>query len=173
MIRPEVRDLLLRWREAAIGLLILIVSVQISVMSFGIRRWLGVFGVLIGAALLFEGVRRARLPHGRGGPGVVEVDERRITYFGPLGGGAVSVDDLSRVAIRKANRGPRVSNTFWDLTTTDGTTLTIPSDAEGASALFDALAPLKGVDYEAAIRAASATDADLFVVWESGVRRLH
>ena len=123
--------------------------------------------LLIGAALFIEGVRRARLPHDTGGVGVVEVDERRITYLGPHGGGALSINELSRVKVRTTNLGPLASDFFWEFTDREGQRLTIPGDAENASALFDALTALPGADYEAVIKASGSTDQADFLVWEA------
>ena len=107
------------------------------------------------------------------GPGVVEVDERQITYFAPLGGGAVSINDLARVTILTNDQGPFAEDIHWLLEENGGLRLLIPNSAEGAAQLFDALAPLKGVDFEAAIRAMGSTTPDSFVIWAKEPVRLH
>lgn len=166
MIRPEITAALLRWREALIGLAVFLLSAYGAATAFGVVKWLSWLGVAIGAALMWEGARRARFPAGAGGPGVVELDERQITYFGPTGGAAVSVDDLSRVEIRTTDAGPMNSDLFWVFTQTDGLILRIPGDAQGVEVLFDALAMLPGVDYHAATQAAGTTRPQHFVIWQ-------
>ena len=123
--------------------------------------------VLVAAALFIEGVRRARLPERQGGVGVVEVDERRITYLGPLGGGALSINDLSRIKVRTTGLGPAAADFYWEFTDRAGQRLTIPGNAENAGALFDALTALPGADYEAVIRASKSKSETEHLVWEN------
>lgn len=172
-LRPEALSALLRWRDAIVGSVLFVFGFYSALTGLTVLRWTGYVLILLGAALLWEGFKRARFPAPGGGPGVVDVDERQITYFGPLGGGAVSIDELTRVVVRTTDLGPAVSDLLWDFTDTSGTTLTIPGDAENAKLIFDALAVLPGADYEAAITAAGSTENDLFVIWEKDVRRLH
>lgn len=170
-IRPEAAAFLKRWREALIAGVILLGSLQAASATTGLINGLSWVTALVGAALFIEGVRRARLPQNSGGVGVVEVDERQITYFGPLGGGALSIDELARVKVRTTNQGPMVSDFFWEFTDRGGQRLTIPGDAENAGALFDALTALPGADYEAVIRASGMTEESEFLVWESAQAR--
>lgn len=166
-IRPEVTAALKRWREAIIGGVVLMFNIQLAATSFGLLRGLAFAGILIGAALFIEGVRRARLPDASGGVGVVEVDERQITYLGPHGGGAVSINDLARVKVRTTDLGPATSDFFWEFNDTSGQRLTIPGDAENAGALFDVLTVLPGADYEAVIKASGSTDVAEYLVWQT------
>ena len=172
-LRPEAASTLLRWRDAIVGGTLLAFGLYSAFTGLTVQRWTGYLLIVLGAALLWQGIKRARFPAPGGGPGVVDVDERQITYFGPLGGGAVSIDELTCVTIRTTDLGPAVSDLFWDFTDRSGTTLTIPGDAENAALIFDALAALPGVDYEAATRAASSTAQALFVVWQVSSKRLH
>lgn len=173
MIRPELTAAMLRWREALIGLAVLLLSAYGAITAFGLVKWLSWLGLAIGAALIWEGVRRARFPSGQGGPGVVELDERQITYFGPMGGAAISVDDLIRVEIDTIDTGPFNSDLFWTFTQTDGVSLRIPGDAQGVEILFDALAMLPGVDYQAAMAAAGSTELQHFVIWQKRTSTPH
>ena len=165
-IRPEVRSFFKKWREAMIGGVVLMVNIQIAATSGGLLRGIALAGILLGAALFIEGVRRAKLPEPDGGVGAVDVDERQITYFGPLGGGAISINELRRVKVRTTDIGPITSDFFWEFTDQAGQRLTIPGDAENASALFDALTALKGADYQAVIDASGSTEPAEFLVWE-------
>ncbi len=165
-IRPEAAAFLKKWREAIIAGVILLGSLQAASATTGAMNAFAWVTALIGAALFVEGVRRARLPGKAGGVGVVDVDERQITYFGPHGGGAISINELSRIKVRTTGEGPKTSDFFWEFTDRAGQRLTIPGDAENASALFDALTALPGADYEKVIQASGSTDAAEFLVWE-------
>lgn len=172
-LRPEALDRLRRWREALIGGAVLVVSLRVLWGASGVIWGLAATGALIGAALIWEGVRRARWPAEGGGPGVVEVDERQITYLAAFGGGIVSIDQLVRIEIETTDAGPLDSDLFWLLWTREGTALRIPGDAEGADALFDAFAPLQGLDYEAVIRTSGRTSTGRALVWSAPHARLH
>lgn len=98
-IRPEARENLMRWREALAGAAVVALGLWWAVGSLGMIRWAGVVLVLLGAALTWSGVQRARFRGGCGGLGVVHVDERQITYLAPVGGGFASLDALVQVDI--------------------------------------------------------------------------
>lgn len=165
-IRPEAAGFLKRWREAMIAGVILLGSLQAASATKGVMNALSWVTALIGAALFIEGVRRARLPQDSGGVGVVEVDERQITYLGPMGGGSVSINEISRVLVRTTGDDPAKSDFYWEFSDFSGQVLTVPGDAANASALFDALTALPGADYEAVIKASGSTDVQEFLVWE-------
>ena len=93
-------------------------------------------------------VRRARFITGGQGPGVVQIDEGRILFMGPETGGAIALDDLSVLSVRRDRDGA----TAWVLA--DATQLlVIPVDASGADLLFDAFAALPGVHIDRLIAA--------------------
>ena len=165
-IRPEAAAFLKKWREAIIAGVILLGSLQAASATYGALNAFSWVTALIGAALFIEGVRRARLPDRMGGVGVVDVDERQITYFGPHGGGAISLNDLVRIKVRTTEKGPKGSDFFWEFNDLSGQRLTVPGDAENASALFDALTVLPGAEYEAVIKASQSTKPGEFLVWE-------
>lgn len=174
MIRPEVQAFLARHSEVLLGLSLVGFGI-LSFNNFGILwQAAGVLLFLCGAAIAWTAWRRVRLTSKvQDGPGVVEVDERQITYFAPHEGGAVSINDLARVTILTNDQGPIREDVHWLLEEDGGTRLLIPNSAEGAAQLFDALAPLKGVDFEAAIRAMGSTKIDSFVIWAKQRGRLH
>lgn len=78
-IRPEASAFVDRWREVMIGVVVVALGIYWA-SGFGLLKWVGIVVILIGAALLVAGVQRARFRMGKGGPGVVQVDERQITY---------------------------------------------------------------------------------------------
>ncbi len=124
--------------------------------------------ILIGGsfALLFLAIRRVRLHTEKHGFGVVEVEERKITYFGPDTGGAVSLDDLSKVEIVSARAAGYVDVTYWQLTDRWGNVLIIPAGAEGSDAMVDSFAALSGVKYDLIIAAMAAADEAVFTIWK-------
>ena len=74
-------------------------------------------------------------------PFVIEVDEAQIAYLSALGGGYISLCELSEIRL-VTRRGHR----YWHLRQSDGETLPIPVDAAGSDALFDAFSTLPGLD---------------------------
>jgi|SRR6056297_1169490 len=140
-VRPEVRAAMLRWREALVGVLILLVGLYWSLgVTPGLLTWIGYLALFVGAALFFAGVQRGRARMGGGGPGVVQVVERRIGYFGPLNGGLVDLDAITSLSLDPTEH-PR----HWVIAHEDGPALHIPVNAEGADSLFDAFAGLPGL----------------------------
>jgi hypothetical protein len=172
-VRPELLERLARWREALIGVAVFCFGLWWAWDAFGFHRWLGIALIVAGAAIAWEGVRRARFRPGTGGPGLVEVDERQITYFGPETGGAVSIDALARVTILTTDAGPATDDVHWLFEEEGGPALAIPANAAGADKLFDAIAALPGADYEAVLRAMGTTVRERHLVWEKAHRRLH
>ena len=165
LIRPTARKALTRWREALIGLGIVLFGTWLTATTFGITRYLGVAVIIGGLIIVREGWMRARRPAEGGGAGVVEVDERQITYLAPKGGGTVSINALSAVDVITNDAGPDAPDLFWLFTTRDGDTLMVPNTAEGAGAIFDALQALKGVNYQAALNAAHDKTKRRHMIW--------
>lgn len=168
-VRPEVQTFLWRWRDVIAGVGAALVGLFLITTGAPLVVALGIGGVCLGVSLVVNGIRRVRFPTGGGGAGVVEVKERKITYFGPYGGGAVSLDDLDRIQIRTTDAGPASADLFWMFTTQGGELLTVPGQAEGIDTLFDALSALKEVDYAAATAAAGTTQNQLFEIWRRPV----
>jgi hypothetical protein len=162
-IRPEVARGFARWREALIGVAVAGLGLYWAFWSLGILRWVGVALILAGLALTWSGVQRARFRTGRGGLGVVEVDERQITYLAPVGGGIASLDALTRVSVVASRAG----EAYWRFDMA-GERLSIPAAAEGARAIFDVLTALPGAKVETAIRALGAPPENPVTIWRKG-----
>lgn len=163
-IRPDAQATLLRWREFLIGMGLDLAGL---VTVFGPTRANLIFGVLmmsLGTVLMFVGLQRARFRATGGGVGVVDVDERQISYFGPLAGGTVALEDLSRIAV--------VPPHAWELSDSQGHRLEIPVDAEGGDALFDAFSALPGISASRLADATRACPVSRTTVWEKPHRRL-
>lgn len=163
VIRPEVSALFWRWREvigagvlAAFGLW-LADSVGWVLQALG-----GAIAVLaLAGGVLAE--RRVRFALG-GGPGVVEVVEGLISYFGPRGGGVVGLSSLALLEF-----DPRTQ--LWLLHHADGGVVTIPASAEGADELFDAFSALPGLSSGALLSALAARHGPRLALWRSGNSR--
>ena len=164
-IRPEVRASLARWREVIAGGVTLALGLQLALTSYGALFLIGTALALAGTALVVAGIQRARFRSGGGGAGVVDLDERRITYFGPFGGGAVSVDDLIEIGVDPSRS--------WLIRDANGTHLMIPMNAEGADALFDAFAAVPGLTPARLVEAVRSTPRQYTTIWAKPQGRLH
>ncbi|MGB3279647.1 MAG: hypothetical protein WBA92_10690 [Pseudorhodobacter sp.] len=147
-IRPEARAALWRWREvfAAAGL----AAVGLWLVRLGgfvlVPLGAGVMVLALGFGLLAW--RRLRFAQGGDAPGVVEIDEGQVSFFGPSFGGAVALREL--VELRLITMSGR---RLWRLKQKDGQTLLIPVEAMGAERLFDAFSALPGMDTGALVAA--------------------
>ncbi|NNU79675.1 hypothetical protein HMH01_04395 [Halovulum dunhuangense] len=166
MIRPKAIATLSRWSEPAIyagagavGALLLVRGVQLGgwlVMGFGA----GIVALSALAGLAWY--RRTRFQGGGTGAGLVEIDERRVGYLGPEGGGFVDLDALSRLdLLTPGDPGDAV----WVLTHDDGLPLRIPLGARGAGRLVDVFSALPGIRMDAALAALEARRAQRVAVW--------
>ncbi|MEJ6396861.1 hypothetical protein [Yoonia sp. 208BN28-4] len=168
-IRPEARAVLWRWRDVIVALLIVAIGLWWAIGSFGIVRWLGILMIVLGAVLVFTGTQRARFRQGAGGPGVVQIVERRIGYFGPLTGGALDLDDLTVLELDPdAHPDPH-----WILTGVENNRVAIPVTAKGAEALFDAFASLPGIRTETMLSVLERTPDQRVVIWRKTQPLLH
>ena len=163
-IRPDAMATLVRWREFLIGMALDLVGLVTVLGPTRANLIFGVLLIILGSVLMFVGLQRARFRATGGGIGVVDVDERQISYFGPASGGVVTLEDLARIAV--------VPPHAWELSDSSGKSLEIPVDAEGADVLFDAFSALPGIS---AARLADATRVRPVArtsVWEKPHKRL-
>lgn len=177
LIRPEAQAALLRLREvfAACGLGLL--GLWLAALGGYVLVPLGGVIMVLAAGLGLLAWRRLRFTQSGDAPGVVELDEGQISYFGPDAGGAVAVQDL--VELRLITAGGR---RMWRLRQQDGQTLLIPVSAMGAERLFDAFAALPEMDTGALVAAvdpvvgpvatnrALVSIADSRVIWRHPAR---
>ncbi len=162
------RNWIIRWREVLIGAAIVLLGLWWWANTYAVVSWLSAVIVLLGAALIFTGVQRLRFRQGGGGAGVVQIDERRLTYFGPLTGGMIDLDDLIRLDL-----DPTGKPAHWMLFASGGPPLAIPVNAEGADALFDVFAALPGIRTELMLETLSRAPDKPVTIWSSERRRLH
>lgn len=166
-IRPEVTATALRYREALGAGVVVLAGLWLMSLGGYVLVPLGAIVAAIGAILTLTAFRRARFAQTVAAPGVVELDERQVSYLSPELGGFISLDELAEIRLL-AMRGHRM----WRLKQTDGQALLIPVDAEGADKLFDVFAALPGMDSAAlvlALQTPALEDANLTLAAETRV----
>ncbi|RWR10018.1 hypothetical protein [Paenirhodobacter populi] len=155
MIRPELRERLHRHRE----LIAAIAAIAAGLWIASLGGWLLIpVGLLVAAAACAWATsawRRGRFTRPVTDPGVVEVIEGRIGYFGAgqMLGGYVSIDDLAEIRLLTLR-----SARYWRLKTADGQAILVPVAAAGAEALYDAFAALPDIDMR---RLTAALESDI------------
>lgn len=160
-IRPEARAALWRWREVLAGMGAVAIGLWCVLGPGQLLGIIGLVAILAGLSLVWVGTQRARFRGRAGGPGSVVVDEGQVTYFGPLTGGAVAVAEISELALLRSS-----VTEHWRLTAQDQT-LFIPTNAEGADALFDAFATLPGLKMERVLAAQASRESHDVVIWQA------
>jgi hypothetical protein len=168
-LRPDLAARLHHWREPLGWAALLAAGAFLVWRGYArLEPLLFLLGLLLAAAglgLLRAALRRLRLSSAALSEGVVVIDEARIAYLGPRDGGFVDLPAVTRVEIVSRPHLPPGSPHAWVITTEDGARLTIPLGAEGAEALFDALSPLPGIDFDAGIAALHARRPGRATVW--------
>ncbi|PWR04411.1 hypothetical protein DKT77_01665 [Meridianimarinicoccus roseus] len=146
-VRPEVIAAARRWREALAGAAVMAAALWLWREGLGVVHWLALPVAGCGLALLVVGVQRGRFRGAGDGPGVVQVTEAQIGYFGPLVGGVVAIDAVQAITLDPTGRP-----THWVLDSPDAPPLHIPVTAKGADALLDAFTQLPGFRLEPVLR---------------------
>lgn len=166
LVRPRVRALLGQGLEPMAYGIAALLGGLLALRGFGYGAWitvllgLAIVGVAGTAALAWY--RRSLFGAMAGAAGVVEVDERRVGYWGPEAGGFVDLDLLTRLEIDTGSAdGP-----VWILRHEEGPPLRIPLDAQGADRLADLFAALPGVRLETAAAARHTTANARFLIWK-------
>jgi hypothetical protein len=167
-IRPEALRSLRKYRGFIFAGLVLTTGLMIVFSSFGTTRLAGAVIAVMGALIGHDAYRRFKFPAGQGGAGVVEVDERQVSYLAAGTGRSISLDTLERIELHRNMRG----RTTWVFFGPEGM-LSVPGDAEGTGKLFDALLALPGVNYAQAEAASQGRGPDLFLIWQRNRRKLH
>ncbi|MCT8331039.1 hypothetical protein [Albidovulum sediminis] len=163
-IRPEVRARLVRWREVWSALAVAGLGLWLVTLGGYLLMPLGVMLAGLGLALAVIAVRRRRFDRAVDAPGVIEIDEGQIGYFGPSFGGYVALRELAEIRMIVVN-----GRKHWRLRQADGQILLVPIAAAGADLLHDAFAALPGIDMGALSRALDA-HAGTEVLWQRPAR---
>lgn len=159
-IRPELAVQLQRWREVLLAGAVIALGLWIAWRPGPIVQGFGWVLVAGGALALIPAIRRARFATGGAGPGMVQIDEGRILYMGPVTGGAVALGELTSLSLRRDHTGGRA----WVLSE-PGQLLVVPVDAAGADALFDSFAALPGLRPRHLLAVMEREDAGSEIVW--------
>lgn len=168
-VRPEIIQGIRRYRDAMIGAVVSVLGVGWALSSVGFMSTLGMVVSVAGALLLFAGIQRARFALGRHGRGVVAIDEGKVTYYGPDGGGSVDIDDLLQVDLAPAAHDD--DDAEWLLLADEAPApLRIPVEAVGADKLFDVFSRLDGIRIPRLLAQINQVDHHQVVIWRS--RRL-
>ncbi|MCC5956294.1 MAG: hypothetical protein JJU07_09330 [Natronohydrobacter sp.] len=165
LIRPEIIATLRRWSEVLTGLGVALFGLWALQARDAFFQGLAGLVILAGIALAVIGWRRMRFHRDATAPGVVQIVEGQISYYGPTDGGFIAVSDL--VELHLVDRG-----TSWLLIAQDGTRLEIPVAATGADALFDAFTRLPDLRMQALLDALDAPEpAPARAIWLHPARR--
>ncbi|WP_107496719.1 hypothetical protein [Thalassobius sp. I31.1] len=165
-IRPEVAAHFRRWRGVLEGVAFLLVGLWMFLRLYGAVKLVGALVFLVGLGLCWNAIRRAKLRQREGGKGVIEVTERRFSWFTADGGTRFSLDDVVKIEIETNDRGPVEEDLFWYFTLFDGSRHEVAGSAAQGDTIFDLLATFPGVDYEKVIKASSSTICDHFLIWQ-------
>lgn len=167
-IRPEARAAIWRWRDVLAGAPVLALGLYWAFGTGGILSWIGYAVSTFGVVMMFTGLQRGRFLRSEGprSTGVIELDERQLTYYGVGAGVIVPLGAVARIEIETNDRGPINDDAFWRFTLADLSVSRIPSSAVGSEKLFDALAAFPGADYEKVIAAAGSIENARFLIWE-------
>ena len=167
--RPELRRFFWRWHDVLLGLAVLAFGLWWGLEGAGAVRWLGYVAAAIGGIWALAGLQRGRFRQDGDGPGVVQLQERRLTYFGPLDGGTMDVSDLTQLELDPSAFPAPV----WVLSGIGGQRLTVPVNAAGSDELFDVFAALPGIRTNAVLDVLAHTPAARVTVWECERPLLH
>lgn len=142
MIRPELRARAARWSEASVAGAILVAGLWLALRGGWFFAALGALILLVGLSLLIGAVRRLPFRRQVDAPGLVEVDEGAIRYYGAaVLGGEIALRDLVEIRLlRLKGRG------HWRLRSASGEALLVPVDAAGSDTLAHAFTALPGLD---------------------------
>ena len=168
LVRPEAISYFQNHRGFILSALITLSGVYIIMSSFGATKIVGVVFLLIGVLVGHDAYRRLKFPDGQGGLGVLEIEERRVSYLSEGLEKSISIDSLDQIELHRNLKG-RVTWVFYG---PDGI-LSVPGDAEGTDALFDALVALPGINYSQAEAAMQGKDPDIFLIWQRDRAKLH
>ncbi len=160
LLRPEVAAHLHRWREVIAAVLLGASGLWLASLGGWLLQGIGLILVAVALGWAVIAWRRLRFLRGVAAPGVVEVDEGQVGYWGPNFGGFIALADLAELRLAEVG-GTR----HWRMRTHGGEVLMVPVDAAGADRLYDAFATLPGIDM-AALTAALDRGVGTLPLWK-------
>lgn len=159
-IRPELVERFRPWREVAAAALIAAFGGYVFSLGGLVFQPLGVAIAAVAVTWGLGAWRRMRFRRDIAAPGVVEVEEGAIRYYGArVLGGEIPLRDLEEIRLLRLNGHPH-----WRLRTTSGEALLVPVESAGAATLADAFESLPGFDLRAAAAALDG-NAAFTTVW--------
>ncbi|MDO5648916.1 hypothetical protein [Paracoccus sp. (in: a-proteobacteria)] len=163
-MRPEIQIWLRRHAEALICASIFGFGVWIGLRGGLFFGTIGIAVALVGLALLIGALRRLAFRRAIAAPGVVELVEGAIRYYGAtFTGGEIPVRELTQIDLMDWH-----GHAHWRLHCANGI-LIIPVDAAGAAVLADAFTALPGVDMGAVAAALDAPEPGAMrILWRKG-----
>lgn len=164
-LRPELDEALRQWREVIAAGLAAAGGLWLAAQGGYVLLPAGILVLIVAASWGLTALRRQRFRQPVVDPGVVDLDEGQIGYFGPTFGGFVATADLSEIRLIET-----MGRRQWRLKTRDGQVLLIPVAASGAEQLFDAFSVLPGIDM-AALSLAVSGAVSLAPVWSRSGHR--
>ncbi|RKF12986.1 hypothetical protein D6850_15905 [Roseovarius spongiae] len=167
-VRPEAARAILRWRAVILSALVVLGGLWWAWASVGPIAWIGWVIAALGVGGILSALQRMRFHSGREGPGVVQVDEGAIAYFGPLTGGVVARSEITALALDRGMKPPH-----WVLSQPGQPDLMIPLTAAGADALFDSFASLPGIRTERMLTEMRRGGRDRVAIWQRAPSRQH
>ena len=168
-IRQDLRLAIWRYRDALIGIAVSLLGAYWAINGIGFIFILGISVIVVGALMAIAGIQRGRFRSGFGGAGVVQVVEGEVTYFGPYYGGSVVIENIEKVELDPTNRLAPV----WVLYDRVAGRIRVPTNAEGADALFDVFASLEGIETERMLAELQKDHRKPVVIWQAKPARLH
>ncbi len=168
-VRPPVMTHLVKWREAyVVGFLLLF---GLWLFLYGattlnlVAQGLGLVISLVGIIFLYITLQRIRFKRAETAPGMVEVTEREISYFGPLHGKTISLESLRKIELRESEAYAAI----WVLHYAAGDPMIVPISAKGSDRLFDAFTGLSGVKMDVLVKAINQVPVHNQIIWERGL----
>jgi hypothetical protein len=155
VIRPELREALVRWREPLVAGSVALVGLWFVWLGGYLLAPLGIATTLLALGWGVHAIRRVRFARDVTAPGLVEIDEGQIGYLAPERGGFVALRDLAEVRLIALGH-----DLHWRLKQADGQALLVPVSAAGADKLYDAFASLPGMDTQRLVGALDLATAD-------------
>ena len=102
MIRPELHARAARWSESLVAAAILLGGLWLAFRGGWFFAALGGLVLLVGLALLIGAIRRLPFRRKIAAPGVVEVDEGTIRYYGAaVLGGEIALRELAEIRLMR------------------------------------------------------------------------
>lgn len=167
-IRPELSSAYAKWREViwmAGGALLALGVVARSWQNSPLMAAIAICVGLPLAVLALQAAQKVRFAKALVDPGVVTIDERRIGYFGPDGGGFVEMGALIKLDFQVFEVPQSEPVGLWHLRHADGGPVMIPMAAKGAEGLVDLFASLPGASLRDAFAAREAGRNVTVPIW--------